>query len=752
MAPYNNAPESGTRNGRPAAGRGAGAGALVGGGLFVGLIALCALVISYNGIFQFAEYGGHEGSLLAHVFPVTYTLLLIMACWVSYLLRGAPPRERLWVDLVLIPVLVLFAATAMLMSSLELVERVHRGVANVIVAVAPLAALLVAFLLWMTLRAHMRRRRRARTARPRPADDPTTVLHARTAVPPRGETAPLSASEGGALKARLLRLGSDDRDEEETEAFAPVGRPGGDEDRSGEDARPAEGSEASGGPEAFGERRERGRDPEPDPVWDRDEPGRDEDGWDDEEFAAEPLPVADTDPPESDTKDDGDGIEASVPTLRLPRRSRDGHNPIKRAAEEAPVVPGAASPADVEPEPEAEPEPEQVAVVPDHLADEGFEHEPPFGDPVSDEADAPPVAVEPQAEPEPAPEPEPEAEPEQVPETESKTGAVTAVEPEPAPVEEHAESRQDPAPAVEPEPETVTRPEDVEAGSVPEPTPMSAFRSTPAEPDPEPEPFTEAEPVVEFAPVGSPTAEEPREAESSTVDADSRTSGHGRGHGAEPGVPAAAADRADDPDTAHWEPPADDSGAHALADYVPPVWTPPEDDTSPFAEEPEPEPTPVLDHDTGPTVRAAFRISEVPPEAARPSDEPVEPAPRLEEAPVRHEAYGDRFEEEDPLQEPEPLGEPEPSVPDADLPPEAEELPPTVQEEGGAGRAPSPPAPPAGPVSAPDAGRSAPERRGPLAPVEKRPMVLKPPRPPMPDFAAGPPSRRVRSEPLRPDE
>uniref|UniRef100_UPI003EBC52C8 DUF2637 domain-containing protein n=1 Tax=Nocardiopsis synnemataformans TaxID=61305 RepID=UPI003EBC52C8 len=172
MAPYNNAPESGTRNGRPAAGRGAGAGALVGGGLFVGLIALCALVISYNGIFQFAEYGGHEGSLLAHVFPVTYTLLLMMACWVSYLLRGAPPRERLWVDLVLIPVLVLFAAAAMLMSSLELVERVHQGVANVIVAVAPLAALLVAFLLWMTLRAHTRRRRRARVARPRPADDP----------------------------------------------------------------------------------------------------------------------------------------------------------------------------------------------------------------------------------------------------------------------------------------------------------------------------------------------------------------------------------------------------------------------------------------------------------------------------------------------------------------------------------------------------------------------------------------------------
>ncbi|WP_150253995.1 DUF2637 domain-containing protein [Nocardiopsis deserti] len=745
MAPYNNAPESGTRNGRPAAGRGAGAGALVGGGLFVGLIALCALVISYNGIFQFAEYGGHEGSLLAHVFPVTYTLLLMMACWVSYLLRGAPPRERLWVDLVLIPVLVLFAAAAMLMSSLELVERVHRGVANVIVAVAPLAALLVAFLLWMTLRAHMRRRRRARVARPRPADDPTTVLHARTAVPPRGEAAPLSASEGGALKARLLRLGSDDRDEEETEAFAPVARPGRDEDGGDEDPRPAGDprtsgrSEAFGEPEAFGERRARGRDPEPDAVWDRDEPGRDEDGWDDGEFAAEPLPVADTDAPESDTEDGGDGVEASVPTLRLPRRSRDGHNPIKRAAEEAPVVPGAASPSDVEPEPEAEPEP--VAVVPDHLADEGFEHEPPFGDPVSDEADAPPVAVGPHAEPEPhaAPDPGPE------------TGTVTAFEPEPEPLEEPAEFRREPAPAVAPEPEPVAQSEDAVTGSVPEPTPMSALRSTPSEPDPEPEPgpVTEPGPVAAYVPVGAPTAEEPREAQPSTAVSESRASGHG--YGAEPGVPAAAApDRADDPDTAHWEPPEDDSGAHALADYVPPVWTPPEDDTSPFAEEPEP--TPVLDHDTGPTVRAAFRISDVPPEAARPSDEPVEPAPRLEEARAHRESDGDRFQGEDPLQEPEPLGEPGPSVPDADLPPDAEALPPTVREGGGDGQPPSSPAIPAEPASAPDTGRPAPERHGPLTPVEKRPMVLKPPRPPMPDFVSGPPSRRVRSEPLRPDE
>jgi hypothetical protein len=286
-------------------------------------------------------------------------------------------------------------------------------------------------------------------------------------------------------------------------------------------------------------------------------------------------------------------------------------------------------------------------VVPDHLADEGFEHEPPFGDPVSDEADAPPVAAGPAARPEPHVEPEGRVEPEPEPET----GTVTAFEPEPGT-----------------------------------------------------EPAAEAEPSAEPA-----------------------------------------------PDTAHWEPPSDDSGAHVLADYVPPVWTPPQDDTSPFAEEPrEPEPTPVLDHDTGPAVRAAFRISETPVEAAAPSNAPVEPAPRLEEAWAWYESDEDRFPEKDPLQEPEPLGDPEPSATDADLPPKAEELPPAVREEDEDGRAPSSPEPPAGP--APGAGRPAPERRRPHTPVEKRPMVLKPPRPPLPDFTSGPPSRRVRSEPLRPDE
>ncbi|WP_160050922.1 DUF2637 domain-containing protein [Nocardiopsis sp. FR4] len=592
MAPYNNAPESRTRSGRPAAGRGAGAGAPVGGALFVGVIALCALVISYNGIYQLAEYGGHEGSLLAHVFPVTYTLLLIMACWVSYLLRGAHPRERFWVDLVLIPSLVLFAALAMLLSHLGLVERMNQGVANVIVAVAPLAALLVALLLWMSLRAHMRGRGRGREpyARPRPANDPTTVLHTRSAVPPTGTgdraRAPAPEDDREELTTRLLSLGTD-----------------GETDREGPRTGTAD--------------------------------GPDEDATDTEAFTAVPDgvpedPERDRNLPEGGAAPEpGTAAEAAASAAALPRRSRTGHNPIRRAVEQAPVVPGAAAPT------AAGPEAEPVVAVPDHLADEGFVHEPPYGDPVSDEADAPAVAGVPVAPagPEEAAAPGPEAAREPLTRTRTGTDAPSAVAPE-----------------------YRTEPESAE---------------------------------------GSEGLREPA---------------------------------ADLPDTPLWEPPEDDSEAvnRALADYVPPVWTPPEDTPSP-EEEREPDPAPVLDHDAGADVRAALRVGNVPPGAARPSDEPVE-----------HGKPGERIGAgtaptavpEEPETDADPLPEPE-ALPRADAAPD---------ETRG-----SDPDPTAGPREESD-----PRRHGPQ--LEKRPMVLKPPRPPMPDFVSGPPSRRVRSEPLRPDE
>ncbi|WP_150240609.1 DUF2637 domain-containing protein [Nocardiopsis quinghaiensis] len=614
MAPYNNAPESGTRDGRPTAGRGSGAGAPVGGALFVGFIALCALVISYNGIFRFAEHGGHEGSFLAHLFPVAYTLLLAMACWVSYLLRDAHPRERFWVDLALIPLLVLFAAAAMLLNNFQLIERVHQGVANVIVAVAPLAGLLVAFLLWMALRAHTRRRRRrGPAARSRPADDPTTVLHARAVVPPAetpASTAPPGEGEDAADRDWDWER---DRWDDGTAATEPLPR----EDAPEPEAGPGDTTEA--------DEDASGTESVPDAV---------------------PEPQAGEDRPES-----------SAPAASLPRRSRVGHNPIRRAAEQVPVVPGAAAPAGSGPEP--------VVVVPDHLADEGFDHAPPPGDPASDEADAPPAGA--------------------------------------------PEARPAPEPARAPEPD---------AGREPEPG---------SRPGPGPE---------------EPESEEPEPAPSAR-----NRSGSGTEHDPPPEAPdgIGGTGGADEPDAPLWEPPEDDSdtGARVLSDYVPPVWTPPEESPPPVEEYREPETTPALDHDVGPEVRAAFRIGDMPPGAASPPDEPVGAAPEpgeteeSEKAEIRqgdeeeHEPHGDHVE----------AWPPEPGTGSEPLP-EAEDLPSTGDEDEEGERAPG----------SGSGGGPQPMRRGPRAPLEKRPMVLKPRRPPVTDFASGPPSRRVRSEPLRPDE
>ncbi|MFD3686793.1 DUF2637 domain-containing protein [Nocardiopsis sp. NPDC058631] len=701
MAPYNNTPESGTRNGRPA-GRVTGAGALAGGALFVGLIALCALVISYNGIFQFAEYGGHADSALAHVFPVTYTLLLIMACWVSYLLRGAHPRERLWVDLVLIPILIMVATTAMLLSNLELVERVPEGVASVIVAVAPLAALLVAFLLWMTVRAHIRRRRRAPAPRPRPSDDPTTVLHARAVVPPTRE---VEEPDDTDLRTRLLHLGSEERNAEA--APAP-------EDTRAYEVRTDESVESVRlrpvpRPSPDGDGHSGHETPAPD-RWD-DEP--DEDG---RQAATVPTALRSVPRPEHDGDGDGDGPS----TFPLPRRDRSGHNPIKLAAEHPPVVPGAAAP-DPEPDPlpvGAPTEPESrpgdadreddadgpIVVVANDLADEGFDHEPPPGDPVSDEDEAPAALPEPVEEPAAVHEEAPA--PVAVPGAGSATGAVSWSAPG------HPGYR------------------DAEYGGADD----------------------------GFAEDGS-HAEDDGPAHGPARVAVSTHPGGETGTWAAPGedpsgeLAAGPVDGSEDdrePGTALWEPPVSaDAGDGVLSDYVPPVWTPPEDDGPAFAdEEPaEPEPAPVLDHDTGPTVRAAFRIREVPPVAARPS-------PAWETAETEAETSQGR------PTEPEAAPEAGPEVPEDDLLPEVEELPAATDTRTDAGPG----------TSRPGGEPGQPTGRSQRAPVEKRPMVLKPPRPPMPalrksapkpefpagrpapDFTAGPPSRRVRSEPLRPDE
>src|SRR5699024_12690018 len=101
MAPNNTHPET-----HP--GQRPGAGALLGGTLFIVLITACAMIIAYNGLFALAEYGGGE-STSPHVFPVAYTLLVLMAFWVCYMLRDASPRARLWIAIGLYPLLFVFA-------------------------------------------------------------------------------------------------------------------------------------------------------------------------------------------------------------------------------------------------------------------------------------------------------------------------------------------------------------------------------------------------------------------------------------------------------------------------------------------------------------------------------------------------------------------------------------------------------------------------------------------------------------------
>ncbi|OLT28001.1 hypothetical protein BJF83_16325 [Nocardiopsis sp. CNR-923] len=410
---------------------------------------------------------------------------------------------------------------------------------------APLAALLVAFLLWMTVRAHIRRRRRGAPVRPTPSADRATVLHGRAVEPSE-------LDDDHHLTTRLLDFGP-----------APLRHdPGADAPETA--TRP---------------------------------PWLDEDDEDEVSGVVSVTSVASR------------PVSAAEPAAGpLPKRTRTGANPIKRANTDVPVVPGAAAP--VDPPAEGTDRDDRASGF-----DDGFDDEPPPGDPATDEADAPtaPVAEEPR-------------------------------------------------------------------GPAPGPGPVE---TEPLEPDPR-----------------SFDASEPEDAAI--------------------------------PDTALWEPPADAIAGGTVADYVPPEWTPPEDDEPPhpaLEDAPEDEePTPVLDHDAGPEVRAAFGIGSVPPRAATP-----EPVQRIQDAEPR-----DRYREPEPVTWFE-----DGFLDDAEGAFAPETDPPPVQAAEHLAEA----APP--PESAEPASRPVTERRTPL---EKRPVVLRPRRPPMTDLTPGPPSGRVRSEPLPPGD
>ncbi|KUP98338.1 DUF2637 domain-containing protein [Thermobifida cellulosilytica] len=137
--------------------------------LGVAVIASCAVLLSYNGIYQIAVRGGAAG-WTAHLYPGLFTLLLLMAFWTTYLLREAPRRRRLWVDLLVLAMILAAAAASALRSfRYELLE----WVATLVVAIAPWVALLISFRLTLWIVAQVRGERPAEPQQPAgEADEP----------------------------------------------------------------------------------------------------------------------------------------------------------------------------------------------------------------------------------------------------------------------------------------------------------------------------------------------------------------------------------------------------------------------------------------------------------------------------------------------------------------------------------------------------------------------------------------------------
>ncbi|MFW5415946.1 DUF2637 domain-containing protein [Nocardiopsis sp. CNT-189] len=179
VKPSSSPPRTGTRPAREGGGSRAVAILLSGVGVLV--IAACAVVLSYNGIYQVAVQGGAEPPY-AHLYPAVFTLLLLLAFWASFVLRAAPRVHRLQVDgLILVLILIAAGASALRASDQRLVD----AVALVVVAAAPWVALLIAFLLfvrvWRHLHGELPDRRRAARRAPRP-EERAAPLPAGTAV------------------------------------------------------------------------------------------------------------------------------------------------------------------------------------------------------------------------------------------------------------------------------------------------------------------------------------------------------------------------------------------------------------------------------------------------------------------------------------------------------------------------------------------------------------------------------------------
>ncbi|MDA2810793.1 DUF2637 domain-containing protein [Nocardiopsis sp. RSe5-2] len=388
------------------------------------LIAACAVVLSYSGIYQLALQGNVPADR-AHLYPGVFTLLLLLAFWASFLLRAAPRPQRLQVD-GLILLLILAAAGASALSASE--QRPSDALAVVLAAAAPWLALLVAFLLfirvWRYLNGELPDRRARRRPHPAAAGDPAGSRDEDVEDEDDGrddddrdpeDEGPEEAEAAAAGPADATADGAAEEPEEErapeptllwpragarrTASAESTALSANDEDTdpvsavrvlhaSGPSVREQEEDER--GEEADEEREEAPDSPEePDepaalrevPAPDSDEDDVEEDEADEDgDAAAAPASSVITSPtvPLRPLPDYRDGDTAGEDRPELPRRDPESGNPIKRAAEEAPSLGGAAGSGALPSEASG-----------DDGFDDGFMDTVPADDPTSDEAAVP---------------------------------------------------------------------------------------------------------------------------------------------------------------------------------------------------------------------------------------------------------------------------------------------------------------------------------------------------------------------------
>ncbi|TQN27609.1 hypothetical protein FHX37_4331 [Haloactinospora alba] len=381
-------------------------------GLGVLIIAAFAVLLSYNGIYQVALQGNVEPRY-AHLYPAGFTLLLLMSFWTSYLLRAAPRRRRIWVD-VLILALILVAAGASVLQATD--HHLAWRIAVVVTAAAPWLALLVAFRIFLWVLMYLRGEvttAQERGREPVPAQDGDgqsddqdrdIVPMSEPEPPERGESDPPRTDGAAEADTAPIPEARDAGDrgtgsDEGVEVVPPRSAPDGPAPETGgaetdlREASPAETAPAEVS--------------DPSPVSSVGQP---------------PEPVAagteDTQAAGGTEAAEAEDTAGAAPEATTAGAPVPDAEPLPKRTPQQAAHPGHAG---VPPEPEAETDgqaPHGADPVPDGsaAADEGFVHDPPPADPTSDEADitagdaTPGTPENADGAPEPAGEPEPDGE------------------------------------------------------------------------------------------------------------------------------------------------------------------------------------------------------------------------------------------------------------------------------------------------------------------------------------------------------